>query len=360
MTAPTKRIRAGIVGVTGIVGSGLLRTLLGHPAVEVTWITSDHAPGKSIGDLSPEFAGLCSLITQKTDPVAGAQQCDVVFCAKKGVESMALAPVFLKAGVAFVDIGGEFRLPSAFTYEQWYKEKHTCPELLSEAVYGLPELFHEPLLSARLVANPGCYATSAILAIFPFHRAGWIDSSTVLIDSWSGLSGAGAQYSAGTRNTFLDVHDSARPYALGTHKHTPEIESALYRATGGKAANVLFIPHLLPIDRGILSTLYLRPAEIRPLGTPEPSTAAGLQLLREQYREAPFVRIVEDASAVEIAHVRGSNRIEISCVYIPGRQCWIVVAALDNLVKGAYGQAIQNMNVLFGLNETTGLLHRAL
>lgn len=354
-----KRVRCGIIGVTGLVGSGLLRTLLGHPNVEVTWITSDHAPNKPIGEVSPEFAGVCDLVTQPTEAAAGAKLCDVVFCAKKGVESMALAPQFLAARVVFIDIGGEFRLKSQQQYENWYKEKHTCPELLKDAVYGLSELFRESLLSARLIANPGCYATSAIMGIAPFHKAQWVETHGTIVDSWSGLSGAGGQYSSTTRNGFLDVNENARAYGLGTHKHSPEIENGLLEATG-ESIGVLFTPHLLPVDRGILSTIYLTPRAAVPAGTPPPSTAAGLELMRRYYKDQPFVRVVDDAASVEIAHVRGSNRIEMSCVWVGGRRKWIVVSAIDNLVKGAYGQAIQNMNIRFGLGDTTGLVHRAL
>ncbi|HTL52058.1 MAG TPA: Asd/ArgC dimerization domain-containing protein, partial [Planctomycetota bacterium] len=237
------------------------------------------------------------------------------------------------------------------------KEKHTCPELLADAVYGLSELFRESLLSARLIANPGCYATSAIMGAAPFIATHWADGNGIIVDSWSGLSGAGGQYNAATRNTFLDITDNGRAYGIGTHKHTPEIEITLYNLGGDKSVTgVLFTPHLLPIDRGILTTIYLRPRE----GTPEPSTAAGLELMRSFYKDQPFVRVVDDASSVEIAHVRGTNRIEMSCAWVPRSKTWVVMTAIDNLVKGAYGQAIQNMNIRFGLGDTTGLLNRSI
>ena len=348
MTVQKNKIRAAVIGGTGQVGESLLRILIRHPNVEIAVITSDHASGKPVSDSLPALRGIVDTLTVETDAGQIARQCDVAFCAKKAAFSMEIAPKLLDAGVRFIDVGGEFRFKDKAIYEKWYGEKHLCPDRLSQTVYGLPELFRTDVKTAHLIGNPGCYPTTAIVPLAPFIREKLIEPSGIIVDAYSGLSGAGRQYSEKSRNLFVDATENIRAYAVGKHKHTPEIEMAL-SAVGGSAVTVLFSPHLAPMERGILATIYAQPK--RPL-----TTADALGILHQAYASEPFVRVFDDPSSVETKNAKDTNFVDVSAYADSRMNRLILFSALDNTVKGAAGQAVQNMNAMFGLPETTGLL----
>lgn len=344
-------IRASIVGATGLVGECLIRALLGHPNVKISLLVSDHAAGMNIADLLPPLRGEISQLTVSAKPEEIAAQSDVVFTAKKGSETFAVVPGLLKGGVKVIDIGGEFRFTDAAVYEKWYKEPHGCKDLLPDTVYGLPEVNREQIRRGRLVGNPGCYVTSALLALAPLVAANAIELDSIVIDSYSGLSGAGRQYNQKLGNLFTDMDGNMKAYGVGTHRHTPEIEQTL-TILANKEVKVTFVPHVVPLDRGILTTAFARPKEgIDALG-----------IMRNFYEtaKAPFVRVLKTPEEVAIANVVRSNYCDISAAYVERTNQLVIASTLDNLVKGAAGQALQNMNIMFGLDETAGLKGRSL
>jgi N-acetyl-gamma-glutamyl-phosphate reductase len=345
-------IRVGIVGATGLVGESLVRVILGHPEARLVVATSDHAAGQALEQNLPALRGEVDIKLVKPRPKALVGKVDAVFLATKGPDSMTMAPPLLEAGIRVIDIGGEFRLPSAEAYRQWYGNEHTCPELLEGAVYGLPELFEEQIRGAKLVANPGCYATGAILAVAPLLSETLVGPGGLIFDAYSGASGAGRTYNDRSRNLYLDVNENLRAYALGTHRHTPEIERAVEHLTALEN-QVTFIPHLAPLDRGILTTAFCRPVG-------DPGGATLLEAAGRFYAGHPFVRVVGDPAEVSTANVRGSNYCDWSALYVERAGCVVVVTAIDNTVKGAAGQAIENLNIMFGLERTAGLVGRSL
>lgn len=349
-------IRASIVGATGLVGECLIRALLGHPQVKLALLVSESAAGKPISEVLPPLRGECDLTTVSATPEEIAKQSDLVFTAKKGAETFTVVPGLLRGGAKVIDIGGEFRFRDAAVYEQWYKETHACKDLLKDSVYGLPELFKEEIRHAKLVGNPGCYVTSAVLALAPFAAAGLIEDDGIVVDSYSGLSGAGRQFNAKQSNLFVDIDENLRAYGIGTHKHTPEIEMGLTRAAG-KAVKVTFVPHLAPLDRGILTTVFARPKKDAGL-TSETAT----DMLREFYtpKRAPFVRVLNAVGDVAVSNVARNNYCDIAAQVVERTGQLVIASSLDNLVKGAAGQALQNMNLMFGLDETLGLKGRSL
>ena len=326
-----------------------MRILAGHPEAHLAYLASDHAAGKRLADVLPALGNELDAELKPTDTDAIAASCDVCFLAKKGPDSMEHAPRLLEKGVRCIDIGGEFRLRSAEEYEKWYGNEHTCPDLLERARYWLTELFREEIRGAELVANPGCYPTSCALAAAPFLKKGLVEPEGMVFDSYSGLSGAGRQYSARADNLFVSCHENLRAYAVGTHKHTPEIEQVL-RGLSGADVRVAFVPHLAPLDRGILTTMYARVA--RAPGEP-------VKVLKEFYADEPFVRVTDDPAEVRTSRVRGTNFCDLGAAYIEKAGLLVVLGAIDNTVKGAGGQAVQNMNVMFGIAETAGLVCRS-
>ena len=347
-------IRVSIVGATGLVGECLIRALLGHPQVKLALLVSDHAAGKQIGELLPPLRGELEQLTVSATPEEIAAQSDLVFTAKKGSETFAVVPGLLKGGAKVIDIGGEFRFKDAGVYEKWYKEPHPCKALLDEAVYGLPELNKARIQTARLVGNPGCYVTSALLALAPLLAAKLIELDGIIVDAYSGLSGAGRQFNAKLSNLFTDIDGNMRAYNIGAHRHTPEIEQTLSLVAGVPVV-VTFVPHLVPLDRGILSTIFARPKA----GV---NTARALECLKSFYaeRKAPFVRVLNTPEEVAISNVARGNYCDISATVIERSNQLVLTSALDNLVKGAAGQALQNMNIMFGLDESLGLKGRSL
>jgi len=343
-------VRVGIIGATGAVGEALIRILVGHPEAALAFLGSDHAAGEPVDRVLPVLRGQIDAPLRKPDLGTLAAETDVVFLAKKGPDSLEWAPRLLAAGLKVIDSGGEFRFRDAAVYERFYATKHTCPELLREAAFGLPELHRDQIRAARIVATPGCYPTGAILPLAPLLAEGLIKPTGIVVDSYSGLSGAGKTYSEKSRNLFVDCDESCRAYSPLTHRHAPEIEQELSLAAG-HPATAAFIPHLIPLDRGILSTLFAdlaRPA----------TTADAFEIWRRRYAAEPFVRLFDKLDDVTLANVARTNYCDFSAIADPRTGKLVVVSALDNVIKGACGMAVQCMNLMFGLPETAGLLYR--
>ncbi|MBN1140255.1 MAG: N-acetyl-gamma-glutamyl-phosphate reductase [Deltaproteobacteria bacterium] len=336
--------RVAIVGAGGYTGVELLRLLCLHPHVELTCLTSLEEVGAPVSRVFPSLPKRIALKLETLDLDRVVAASDIVFTALPHKAAMAVVPPLLAAGKKVIDLSADFRLRDVGVYEQWY-QRHTCPELIPEAVYGLPELYRERVRGARLVANPGCYPTSAILALAPLIRHGLIDLETVIIDSKSGATGAGRSVRLGS--LFCEVNEGFKAYGVGSHRHTPEIEQVLGDLAGA-AVIVSFTPHLLPISRGILSTSYAKLKKA--VGGAELS-----ELFQEFYRDEPFVRVCPAGELPNVAMVKGSNYCDLGVVSDPRTGRAIVVSAIDNLVKGASGQAIQNMNIMAGFEEGLGL-----
>jgi len=337
-------IRVAIVGASGYTGVELYRLLVNHPAVEVTCVTSRQNAGESFAEVFPSLAGRVDLVCDPVDGAIVAEKADFVFTALPHQTAMEVVPGLLAAGKKVVDLSADYRLRDAAVYEAWY-QPHTSPELLAEAVYGLPELYREQARGARLVANPGCYPTSVALALAPLLKNGLVDPASLIIDSKSGTSGAGR--SAKVDSLYCEVNEGFKAYGVGKHRHTPEIEQTLSELAG-LPVTVNFTPHLLPVNRGILSTCY---ANLKGRA----DTAELVALFADHYRREPFVRVHPQGSLPNVAFVRGSNYCDLGVVADPRTNRVIVVSAIDNLVKGAAGQAVQNMNLMLGLDEDAGL-----
>ena len=335
----TDAMKAGIVGASGYTGAELLRLLAGHPAVEVAVATAHSHVGEPVGEHTPSLAAAYpGLVYEDTDP-ALLDGLDLVFCALPHGESQLIVPDLLGRVGRVVDLAADFRLRDASLYPRWYGEEHGAPTLLSEAVYGLPELFRDGLAGAALVAAAGCYPTAAGLALAPLVRSGIVGTRGIIVDAASGVSGAGR----GAKESlhFGTVDEDFVAYGLLTHRHTPEMEQIL-------GAEVLFTPHLAPMVRGILATCYARP-----VAGHTTSPAAVMDALHEAYDDEPFVVVTDDPPSTK--STAGSNAAHVTA-RVDARTGWVVaLCALDNLVKGASGQAIQCANAALGLPETTGL-----
>ncbi|MHB8790675.1 MAG: N-acetyl-gamma-glutamyl-phosphate reductase [Desulfobulbaceae bacterium] len=339
-------LRVGIIGVSGYTGVELARILSGHPQVRITVATSRQHEGKPLSEVYPNLRGCVDLTCTNPSPDELPQLADFFFTAVPHKTAMDIVPPLLKAGKKVVDLSADFRIREVTVYEQWY-QPHTSSELLQEAVYGLPELYRDRIKTCRLTANPGCYPTSVILGLAPLLRAGLIDPATLIIDSKSGTSGAGR--GASVASLFCEVTDGFRPYKVGgSHRHIPEIEQEL-SVLAGNQVTVSFTPHLLPISRGILSTMYARL-------TGDCDLAALHDLYQNAYRHERFVRLCPPGTVPATQHVRGSNFCDIGLALDQRTGRVIVMAAIDNIGKGAAGQAVQNMNLMHGFAEATGLL----
>jgi N-acetyl-gamma-glutamyl-phosphate reductase len=336
-------LQIGIVGATGYTGSELVRLLHFHPHARIAAITSESHRGKHFSDIHPQFSGI---VEQILIPVAelSAVDLDAVFLALPHGVSMDFAARFLDAGLPVIDFSGDFRLNGPDVYRDWYQKEHTYAAGFERAVYGLPELHRSAIAKADLIANPGCYPTSAILALMPLVRERLIRTDSIVIDSKSGVTGAGVKAKPVTH--FSNVSDNFKAYGLKTHRHTIEIEEQL-SAQGKEQLQVQFTPHLLPLDRGILTTAYLLPS-------PGTSPAQLEDAFQEAYRDEPFIRLRNDPPSLK--DVRGSNYCDIYTTYDARTGRLIVISVIDNLVKGAAGQAMQNMNLRFGLEETAGFV----
>ncbi|MDS4070566.1 MAG: N-acetyl-gamma-glutamyl-phosphate reductase [Candidatus Competibacter sp.] len=335
-------IRAGIVGGTGYTGVELLRLLAAHPTVEPAVITSRGEKGVRVSELFPNLRGRVELTFVEPD-AAALKDCDVVFFATPNGTAMKSVPALLGAGVKVIDLAADFRLRRAGDWEQWYGMPHACPELLAEAVYGLPEVNRQAIRGARLVANPGCYPTAVQLGFLPLLEAGVVDTQSLIADAKSGVSGAGRKAEVGI--LLCEAGDNLKAYNVPAHRHLPEIRQGLAAVAGGPM-ELVFVPHLTPMIRGIHATLYAT------LSEPD----ANLQALFERrYADEPFVDVLPPKSHPETRSVRGANQCRLAVHRPRNGRTVVVLSVIDNLVKGAAGQAVQNMNLMFGLPETAGL-----
>lgn len=337
-------VKAAIYGASGYTGQELMRLLLRHPQVEMAAITSRQYKGLPLAKVFPGFQGLTDLTFSGYSPEETAALCDIVFLALPHGVSMKAAPVFHEAGKKVIDLSADFRIRNVKTYEKWYGS-HTSPGLLHKAVYGIPELYRAAIAESALIANPGCYPTSVILGLAPLLKGNFIDHASIIVDSKSGVSGAGREPRVGT--LFCEVAEGFEAYNVGCHRHTPEMEQEL-SLLAGKSITISFTPHLLPVNRGILSTIYAGPAK-------EATTAELLGLYRDFYDHEQFVTVYSDGSLPNISSVRGTNFCHIGLFVDERTKRIIIISAIDNLVKGGAGQAIQNMNIMCGFPEDAGL-----
>lgn len=343
-----KQIKIGIVGGTGYTGVELLRLLANHPAADLRVITSRQETGSRVDEIFPSLRGFIDLVFDAPDPQKLAQ-CDVVFFATPHGVAMSQARALVEAGVRVIDLAADFRLKDLDIFKRWYKIDHACPDLLEEAVYGLPEMNREAIRSARVIGLPGCYPTAVQIGLMPLLEpvAGdLIDKTSLIADCKSGVSGAGRKAEVG--NLFAEAGDNFKAYAVSGHRHWPEIVQGL-QSLSQNPVKLTFVPHLLPIVRGIHATLYAR---LKP-----GALDADFQTLYEtRYRDEPFVDVMPAGSMPETRSVRASNMVRVAVHRPPDSDLLMVLAVEDNLTKGASGQAVQVMNLMFGLSETTGLM----
>lgn len=336
--------RIGIIGATGYTGVELLRILLHHTGVEVTALTSQKYAGVRIDQVFPSLKNHLGIACEELNVDRISEKADLVFTAVPHKTAMEVVPSFYKREKRVVDLSADFRLKDAAVYERWY-QKHTAVDLLPEAVYGLPELHREKIRNARVVGNPGCYPTGALIGLIPFVKRGMISLDSIIIDSKSGVSGAGRDVVLGS--LFCEVNEGVKAYKIFEHRHLPEIEQEVSQMAGKKIA-VTFVPHLIPMDRGILTTLYL--TLLKKMKTEEV-----LSLFQEEYHGEPFVRIYPKGKLPNTKDVRGSNYCDVGISVNEEGHRMVIVTAIDNLVKGASGEAIQNMNIMLGFPEAMGL-----
>ncbi len=336
--------KVGIIGASGYTGVELARLLANHDGVELTVATSRQYAGQKLADVYPNLRGITDLVCEDVVVADLVGRADMFFLAVPHKTAMGIVPELLAAGKKVVDLSADFRIDDAAVYEEWY-QPHTAQDLLGEAVYGLPELYRDKIVSARLVANPGCYPTSIILGLAPLLKKNLLDPSTIIADSKSGTSGAGR--GANTATLYCEVTDGFKAYGVGSHRHTPEIEQELAKLAGSKTV-ISFTPHLVPMVRGILSTIY---ASL----TQQISQVEVDELYQDFYKDEPFVRPCGPGQFPATQFVRGANYCDIGVKVDSRTNRIVVVSAIDNLVKGAAGQAVQNMNLLLGLPEQQGL-----
>ncbi len=336
--------RVGIIGASGYTGVELARLLAGHSGVELTVATSRQYANKPLAEVYPSLSNITEVICVDEPIETIAQQADFFFTAVPHQTAMDLVPQLLEAGKKVVDLSADFRISNSAIYEKWY-QPHSSAQYLHEAVYGLAELRRKEIADARLVANPGCYPTSVILSLSPLLRAGFIDPATLVVDSKSGTSGAGR--SANTGTLYCEVNEGFKAYKVGEHRHTPEIEQELSLQFGEEVV-ITFTPHLVPMSRGILSTMYAQ-------GKPGIEKITMHDALVEAYVDEPFVRVLPLGQYPAVQMVRGSNFCDIGLQVDERTGRVIVIGVIDNLVKGAAGQAIQNMNLMLGFPEAEGL-----
>jgi len=332
------------VGAAGYAGVEMTRLVLGHPSFELTTVTSGQDAGKRVSDVYPGLAG-CDLVYAAPDAGRIAASADIAFLAVPHTAAMAMVPALLEAGLTVIDASADFRLRDPELYTAWYGAPHTAPGLIEDAVYGLPELWRDRLPGARLVACPGCYPTATLLAAAPAVESGIVVSDRVIVDAKSGVSGAGRSANAGTH--YVAVNESVAAYKVAAHRHTPEIAQGL-GDLGLAHPRVTFAPHLVPMTRGLLSTVYL---EVEP-GT---HTDEVLGIYRARYAGEPFVTVHDAGRMPSTAEVRGSNRAHVGVMVDRAAGMLVVTCAIDNLVKGTSGQALQCANIALGLEETAGL-----
>ena len=338
-------ISIGIIGASGYTGGELLKLLAEHPSADVRHITSERFAGQQVGNHFPglnRYRNLKFMLLQDSD----LPDLDLFFMCLPHGKSMATVKKLVGGRAKIIDFSADFRLENVAEFESWYKQDHVAPELCAEAAYGLPEIYRDKITSAKLVANPGCYPTSILLPLIPLFRDGIQIRQPLIVDSKSGVSGAGRN--PGLAGHFVEANGNFSAYKIGrSHRHIPEIEEKLNQFAGD-SLRIIFTPHLLPVNRGILSTIYLN--------LTQESTQEKLRsILNHFYAEEPFVNVLEDNAFPQLTHVRHSNRCDIGIKLLDDKKTAVIVSCIDNLVKGASGQAIQNMNLLFNLPETSGL-----
>lgn len=337
-------IKAAVLGATGYAGIELVRLLSMHPQTEIKILGSQSFDGQRISEVYPNFKGILEKECEKTD-IDKVAECDVAFTALPHGASKEVIPEIIKRGVKVIDLSGDFRYDDVSVYEKWYGQKHSSPELLKESVYGMPELYRDKIKNARLIGNPGCYTTCSILGTVPLLKSGVGNSENIIVDAKSGVTGAGRGLSQQVH--FCECTENMKAYKVATHRHTSEIEQELSHAAG-RDVMISFTPHLIPVKRGILATIYVN---LNKKCTTEELT----QLYKEFYKDEFFVRVKDAGVLPETKHVAGSNFVDIGIVADERLQRAVVVSALDNIFKGAAGQAVQNMNIMFGLDEKTGI-----
>ena len=340
-------IKVGVVGGTGYTGVELLRLLAGHPEAELVVITSRSEAGKPVSELFPNLRGSLELEFSEPDP-GQLSDCDLVFFATPNGTAMGMTPQLLDAGVRVIDLAADFRLRQADLWQQWYGMPHACPELLEQAVYGLSEVNRAAIAGAQLVANPGCYPTAVQLGFLPLLEANLIEAGQLVADAKSGVSGAGRK--AATGSLLCEASENFKAYGVAGHRHLPEIRQGLEVATG-QSVGLTFVPHLTPMIRGIHATLY---------GQLQKTTEDLQALFEARYRDEPFVDVLPAGAHPETRSVRGANHCRIAVHRPQQGNTVVVLSVIDNLVKGAAGQAVQNMNIMFGFQEQAGLADIAL
>ncbi|MFA5155954.1 MAG: N-acetyl-gamma-glutamyl-phosphate reductase [Candidatus Omnitrophota bacterium] len=338
-------INAGIIGATGHTGEELIDILLKHPNVRIAGLYNTSDEPQIISEVFSRFKGRIDAVCRKADVKEIAGKCDVVFLALPHTVSMSFAPKLLAAGKRVIDLSADYRLTSPVVYEKFYKVAHKDKAHLKEAVYGLPELHREKIKKAQLVANPGCYPTAAILALAPAVALNLIDLGTIIIDAKSGVSGAGKKLVKDL--LFLEANEDFKAYKVNVHQHMPEIEQGLEKLAA-KKISVTFVPHLLPINRGILETIYAKKSQ--KAGQKAQSL---IELYKKFYKDEPFVRVKKEGEFPRIKDVAGTNFCDIG-IKEEGEKI-IIISAIDNLLKGAGGQAVQNMNIMYNFPEKAGL-----
>ncbi len=336
-------IKAGIIGATGYAGSEIVNILRSHEDVKISYLASHSYQGKEYSSVYPSFYGLVDDVLKEDDINKAAEVSDVIFLAlPHGLASKVVTEDLIREKV-IIDLGADFRLKDIAAYESWYKTEHMSPNLVSRAVYGLPEIHRKEIKGAHLIANPGCYTTCSILTLYPLVKFSLVEADSIIVDAKSGVSGAGR--SEKIQNLFCEVNESVKAYSVASHRHTPEIEQELSLA-GGKDVVITFTPHLIPMERGILSTCYARLKE----GV---SKAMVDEAYKECYKDEPFIRLTPHLP--ETRFVKGTNYLDLSYRIDERTGRIIALGALDNLVKGAAGQAVENMNIAFGFSESSAL-----
>jgi len=338
-------VRVAICGGSGYTGSELLRILSQHSGVEVNAVTSEKSAGKRVTDLFPHLVKYSGLIYGPMEKDRLLSRADIFFMALPHAASQEAVDFFFQKGKRVIDLSADYRLSDPAIYEEWYKTPHHYRNTLKRAVYGLPELYRKAIKKARLVANPGCYPTSALLALYPALKEGLIDPKSIIVDSKSGMSGAGRKSDVAV--SFCEVNEGFKAYGVGVHRHTPEIEQGL-SDIAGRAVLIDFTPHLVPVDRGIVTTAYAKL-------TKKISTGKAVELYNRKYLREPFVNVLEEGFYPNAKHVRGSNYCFIGIKVNERTNTLVMVSTIDNLVKGASGQAVQNMNIMLGFEETAAL-----
>lgn len=343
-------IKVGIVGANGYAGGELMRILLRHPEAQLVYVGSRSEAGKKVSDVMPAVPKWYGLVFEEPTVEGMIERCDVIFTATPRGAGMPYGAAAAEAGKRLIDIGTDFRFRNAAIYEEWYGVEHTCPEISRKAVYGLPELFRDDIKNSMIVGNPGCYPTSVLLGLAPVVKHDLIDLDRISITSYSGISGAGATPTS--KSHLPEAAENLQPYGVPGHRHTPEIEQGIRLLRGDspdeQGPSVTFVPHLAPMSRGILTTMVLYPKD--------KVTEGSLQELYEEfYRNERFVRVLPADRLPQTKPLRGTNMCDIAVRFDGRANRMIVMTAIDNLGKGAAGQAVQNMNILFGLPEDTGL-----